>query len=90
MNGSVKATIGKLSSNDKLDFQTVNGSITLHLPAFLSANLHATTLNGEIESDFPITATGTMNRRRIDGTIGNGGQPLTLSTVNGSVKLLRQ
>ena len=90
VNGSLNLTMGRTDWRDEAKFSTVNGSITLHLPAFLSANLHATTLNGEIESDFPITATGTMNRRRIDGTIGNGGQPLTLSTVNGSVKLLRQ
>jgi DUF4097 and DUF4098 domain-containing protein YvlB len=90
VNGSLNLTMGRTDWRDEAKFSTVNGSITLHLPAFLSANLHATTLNGEIESDFPITATGTVNRRRIDGTIGNGGQPLTLSTVNGSVKLIRQ
>jgi DUF4097 and DUF4098 domain-containing protein YvlB len=90
VNGSLNLTMGRTDWRDEAKFSTVNGSITLHLPAFLSANLHATTLNGEIESDFPITATGTMNRRRVDGTIGNGGQPLTLSTVNGSVKLIRQ
>jgi len=90
VNGSLDLTMGRTDWRDEAKFSTVNGSITLHLPAFLSANLHATTLNGEIQSDFPISATGTINRRRIDGTIGNGGPPLTLSTVNGSVKLLRQ
>ncbi|HJZ78118.1 MAG TPA: DUF4097 family beta strand repeat-containing protein [Vicinamibacterales bacterium] len=90
VNGSLNLTMGRTDWRDEAKFSTVNGSITLHLPAFLSANLHATTLNGEIESDFPITATGAINRRRIDGTIGNGGPALTLSTVNGSVKLIRQ
>jgi len=90
VNGSLNLAMGRTDWHDEAKFSTVNGSITLHLPGFLSANLHATTLNGEIESDFPIATTGTINRRRIEGTIGNGGQPLTLSTVNGSVKLLRQ
>jgi putative adhesin len=90
VNGSLNLSMGRTDWRDEAKFSTVNGSITLRLPAYLSANLHATTLNGEIESDFPITTTGAVNRRRIDGTIGNGGQPLTLSTVNGSVKLLRQ
>jgi hypothetical protein len=90
VNGSLTLAMGRTDWRDDAKFSTVNGSITLHLPAFLSANLHATTHNGEIESDYPITTTGTVNRRRIEGTIGNGGQPLTLSTVNGSVKLLRQ
>jgi hypothetical protein len=90
VNGSLNLTMGRTDWRDAAKFSTVNGSITLRLPAFLSANLHATTLNGDIESDFPIAVTGTVTRRQIDGTIGNGGQPLTLSTVNGSVKLLRQ
>ena len=90
VNGSLTLAMGRTDWRDEAKFSTVNGSITLRLPAFLSANLRATTLNGEIESDFPISTTGTANRRRIEGTIGNGGQPLTLSTVNGSVKLLRQ
>jgi Putative adhesin len=90
VNGSLTLTMGRTDWRDEAKFSTVNGSITLRLPAFLSANLHASTVNGDIESDFPITATGTINRRRIDGTIGSGGQPLTLSTVNGSVKLLKQ
>lgn len=90
VNGSLNLSMGRTDWRDEARFSTVNGSITLRLPAFLSANLHATTLNGEIESDFPIAVTGATNRRRVDGTIGNGGQPLTLSTVNGSVKLLKQ
>jgi hypothetical protein len=90
VNGELNLSMGRVDWRDGAKFSTVNGSITLRLPAFLSANLHATTLNGDIQSDFPIEVTGTVNRRRIEGTIGNGGQPLTLSTVNGSVKLLRQ
>src|SRR5262249_60728894 len=73
VNGSLDLTMGRTDWRDEAKFSTVNGSITLHLPAFLSANLHATTLNAEIQSDFPITATGSINRRRIDGTIGHGG-----------------
>ena len=30
-----------------------------------------------------------MTRRRLRGRIGNGGHELNLSTVNGSIKLLR-
>jgi DUF4097 and DUF4098 domain-containing protein YvlB len=90
VNGSLTLSMGRTDWRDGAKFSTVNGSITLRLPAYLSANLHASTVNGDIESDFPISVTGTMNRRRVDGTIGNGGQPLTLTTVNGSVKLLKQ
>ena len=89
VNGELALTMGRTDWRDGAKFSTVNGGITLRLPGFVNANLRATTLNGSIESDFPITITGRADRRHVEGTIGGGGQPLTLSTVNGSVKLLR-
>ena len=70
-------------------FKTVNGEIALTLPNALDADLHAETLNGSITSDFPITVTGQVSRRRLSGTIGSGGRPLDLQTVNGSITLKR-
>jgi hypothetical protein len=34
-----------------------------------------------------LTITGRFGHRRLNGTIGNGGRRLELSTVNGSIKL---
>lgn len=87
VNGSVKATIGRLSSKDKLDFQTVNGSITLHLPDAFDAVLDGSTVNGSIETDFPMTVSGKWGPRSVHGTIGRGGAQLNASTVNGSIRL---
>jgi DUF4097 and DUF4098 domain-containing protein YvlB len=89
VNGELALTMGRTDWRDGAKFSTVNGGITLRLPGFVNADVRASTLNGSIESDFPITVTGRADRRHIEGTIGGGGQPLTLSTVNGSVKLLR-
>src|SRR5262245_58651329 len=89
VNGSVHVRMGRADWPNGASFKTVNGEIELSLPSVLDANLHAETLNGSISSDFPITVTGQMSRRRLDGTIGNGGRELRLSTVNGSIKLLR-
>jgi hypothetical protein len=44
-------------------------------------------VNGDIQTDFPVTMVGTMNRRKLEGTIGGGGRVLALDTVNGSVSL---
>src|SRR5581483_2086399 len=87
VNGSIDVTTGRADWPDGAKFSTVNGGITLHVPSFLSANLKASVLNGEIETDFPITVTGAVSRRKVEGTIGSGGQNLTLSTVNGSIRL---
>jgi len=88
VNGSVNVTMGRADWPNGASFKTVNGEITLSLPSVVDANLHAETLNGTISSDFPITA-NQVSRRRLDGTIGNGGRDLRLSTVNGSIRLLR-
>jgi hypothetical protein len=89
VNGSVNVTMGRADWASGASFKTVNGGITLTMPSIFDAELRAETLNGSITSDFPITVTGEMSRRRLNGRIGNGGRELSLSTVNGSIKLLR-
>jgi DUF4097 and DUF4098 domain-containing protein YvlB len=89
VNGSVDATFGRANWEVPLRISTVNGGITLNLPADLSADVRAETVNGDIESDFPLTVSGRFNRRKISGTIGKGGRSMHLSTVNGSIRLVR-
>src|SRR5207244_4151435 len=66
---------------------TVNGGITLILPGKLDTDVRATTVNGDIETDWPLMITGRFSNRRIRGTIGAGGRALSLSTVNGEIRL---
>lgn len=87
VNGSIRAAMGRADWSDGMRFSTVNGSITLTLPPDLSADVQAQTVNGELESDFPLTVTGRFGPRRFHGTIGNGGRALDLKTVNGSIIL---
>lgn len=89
VNGSINASLGSANWNGSLDFKTVNGGITLDLPANTNAEVKADTLNGEISSDFPLTTQGSYNRRHLSGTIGGGGRDLSLKTVNGSIHLRR-
>jgi putative adhesin len=90
VNGSIRGTLGDAAWSNALAFKTVNGSITLDLPADMSADVRAATVNGEISTDFPITVTGRISRRQLTGTIGSGGRSLELDTVNGSVRLRRR
>jgi len=89
VNGSIRASIGATQWDDDLDFQTVNGSITVTLPAAAGASVRVETLNGGITTDFPLTIEGGMSSRRLRGTIGAGGGALRLSTVNGEVRIRR-
>jgi len=87
VNGSIDARVGRLVEN--VEFTTVNGSIRLTLPSGVQADIEATTVNGRIETDFPITVRGRWGPRSARGQIGGGGPTLELTTVNGSIELIR-
>lgn len=87
VNGSVYVEMGRANWTDQLDFSTVNGGITLVMPAKLDTDVRASTVNGDIDSDYPLTVTGKFGPRRVRGTIGAGGRTLNLSTVNGEIRL---
>ena len=70
-----------------IDFKTVNGGIAWTCPANASADVKAATVNGDIETDFPLTVKGRVSSRRLSGTIGSGGRQLALETVNGGIRL---
>jgi hypothetical protein len=89
VNGSIRGLMGRADWSNTLEMSTVNGSITLTLPPDLNTDVRATTVNGDISSDFPITITGRVSRRKLEGTIGGGGRVLSLDSVNGSITLKR-
>ena len=89
VNGSVFATIGHADASDTLAFKSVNGSVTLSLPAGLDADVEGSTVNGAIQSDFPATAAGQWHHFYTSATVEHGGAHLSASTVNGSVRLQR-
>jgi hypothetical protein len=88
VNGSIRASLGSMGDDD-LRYTTVNGSITLELPSRVDADLDISTVNGRVNTDFPVTVQGSISRKRLRGTIGDGGHALKASTVNGSVTLKR-
>jgi Putative adhesin len=89
VNGSINATMARTDWPGEAAFKTVNGEITVKVPATLNAELRAETVNGRIRSELPVTMTGQMERRRLRGTIGSGGRELALTTVNGGITLLK-
>jgi len=91
VNGSVEVSMGSADWNGKLKIETVNGSITLRMPDNLSADVHFRSVNGSLNTDFPLTIQGSFGgspgNHRAEGRIGNGGRELEVETVNGSVRL---
>lgn len=88
VNGSVRAVV-RGQGREPLRSSTVNGSIDVTVASGLDADFAAETVNGTIESDFPVTLRGRINPRRLSGRIGQGGRSLRFSTVNGGIRLHR-
>ena len=89
VNGSIRGDMGRADWSDTNSFTTVNGSIILRFPDSLSTEVRASTVNGDITSDFTMS-TSRVSRRRLEGTIGGGGRTLALESVNGSIALKRE
>lgn len=89
VNGSINVRMGRADWNDSLQFQTVNGAITIELAGDVNADVSATTVNGSLSSDWPMTMRGRWSPRHMDGKIGSGGRELALETVNGDIELRR-
>jgi hypothetical protein len=84
VNGNVEVTIGEESPPEDLEFETVNGNVILYVPATVNGTVRATTVNGTMNSDFPLA---NPTPGLWTGTLGDGGSELELSTVNGNLEL---
>lgn len=88
VNGSVNAEMGT-AAREPMRFKTVNGSVNVTLPEGTRADVDISTVNGGISSDFPVTIQGRWGPKNARGTINGGGETISISTVNGSVRLRR-
>jgi hypothetical protein len=92
-NGGVRVILdGSRWDGEGLNVETTNGGVHMELPSGYNAELHTETRNGGLDVDFPITVRGRLSdiRRRIDTTLGSGGAPLRVRTVNGGVRIVRR
>jgi hypothetical protein len=82
------------------DLASINGSITVKLAPEQSANFNGNIIDGEIDSDFPLSDnTPNLPRdespamkapRIVHAIIGSGGPRLSTMVVNGNIRLLRR
>lgn len=90
VNGSVNATFARLQGAQKATCESVNGRVTVNLPADADATVSAETINGGIDGgDFDLEVNKGFVGRELAGRIGNGSARLGLSTVNGSIRIRR-
>jgi DUF4097 and DUF4098 domain-containing protein YvlB len=90
VNGSIDVVMNGARFRDDLEFQTVNGGITVTFSGDVNADVDAQTVNGSIGTDYPLTVRGRFGPKRLTGTIGGGGPGLSLNTVNGDIEIRRR
>jgi len=71
------------------NIHTGDGSVDLVLPGELQANIDASTNDGRISLGIPVTVEGTFSTSQLHGKMNGGGQPLTIHTGDGSIRLSR-
>ncbi len=84
VNGSVKANFARLTR--PVSLQSVNGGVTIALPAGANADVSAGTVNGGISSEFSLAVKKHFPLgQNLDGKLGEGGPAIKISTVNGGI-----
>jgi DUF4097 and DUF4098 domain-containing protein YvlB len=90
-NGTVTVSGSRSSSGCKsVTLKTSFAPMQLHLPADVSYDVTARTSFGHISSDLPVTSTGTLGGDSLNGRIGSGGCPLSLTNSNGNIEILKR
>lgn len=90
-NGRITGTLAQ-ESTGPMEFSIANGRIDLTLKSGFNADLEASTVHGNIDiaDEFGIQPQRAVVGSHATGKIGLGGQPLKITSVNGSIKLSQE
>ncbi|HEX7175316.1 MAG TPA: DUF4097 family beta strand repeat-containing protein [Pyrinomonadaceae bacterium] len=88
VNGDIEVVYRDAEREGPHEFINVNGDVTLRLIEGMDADLKATIVNGSIDVDNQL---GFQAQKRqpgwhVDTRLGDGGAPLTVKNVNGSIR----
>jgi hypothetical protein len=87
VNKGVTIALGAFG-RDPVDLRATNGSVDLTVPADVNASLEANYTNGSFDiKDLVYEPFGEQTRRRARGRLNDGGTPITITTVNGNIRV---
>ena len=90
INGRLEATFQQLSDAQRVNLESVNGSVVLNMPSEIGATLKASTVHGDIDNSFGLAVEkGRHVGQNLSGVLGDGRARITLSNVNGSIEIRR-
>jgi DUF4097 and DUF4098 domain-containing protein YvlB len=83
VNGQVRASFANGAFAGPIELSTVNGAVSVELPAGTDADLRADTVRGRVAIDLPGVAD--LRGPHVRLALGHGGHELSLRTVHGSI-----
>ena len=77
---------GERWDGESMDVSTTNGGVILSVPENYSAHIETGTVNGGVNTEFPVTVKGEVTKQ-IALSLGSGGATVRAMTTNGGVHL---
>ncbi|MBN1224190.1 MAG: DUF4097 family beta strand repeat protein [Candidatus Aminicenantes bacterium] len=87
--GSIKATLTRQPDAD-CRLTTSGGSVTVYLNGDIAVDVDAGTSGGSVHTEFPVTLTGKIDKKKLKAKINGGGPLLYLHTSGGSIYLKKR
>jgi hypothetical protein len=84
--GLVVELSGDRWDGETLDVSTTNGGVIMSVPENYSAHVETGTVNGSVNTDFPVTVQGKITKQ-LALNLGSGGATVRAMTTNGGVHL---
>jgi DUF4097 and DUF4098 domain-containing protein YvlB len=78
---SAAPAMGNISIEDR------NGAVNVTVPPKAAFTVDAKTSNGDFNTDFPLSASGSEQSKTLTGTVGKGGPLLRIVTTNGDLSI---
>ena len=82
--------VGTINPDGRYSLKSHSGSIHMTIPGSSAFDLEAKTFSGDIDSEFEITISGKMSKKKISGSVNGGGADVDLSTFSGDVILRKK
>jgi hypothetical protein len=84
--GGITAVLSKNNAHGGV-LESSGGSISVAVDPAANLQIDAWTSGGSVRSDLPVRVVGTMSQGALRGTLGSGGETLSLHTSGGSIHL---
>jgi DUF4097 and DUF4098 domain-containing protein YvlB len=81
---------GTFAKGGRYEFESHSGDIRIYIANDIGFELVAETFSGDIESEFPLTTSGTIGKREVNGVYGDGSVMIEASTFSGNVTISRK